>query len=396
MKTTIPLGRFAGVAVGAHWSVLVTVVLLVQLLAVVMLPRSVGGQAGAAYWATAAGGALLFLVSLLLHELAHAVVARHYGMAVPQITLWLLGGVAQLEGEPPTPRAEGLIAGIGPVISLVLGGVFALGAALGGAAGVPVLVLTMATWLAAVNVLLGAFNLLPGAPLDGGRVLRAALWKRLGDRDRAGVAASAAGQVLGTVLLGLGLLQTLVTGQLTGLWLALVGWFLSGAAAAERSAIGTRSRLHRVLVRDVMDPAPVTAPGWWTVDAFLDRVAVTARRQVFPVLDFDGRPVGVVSLAELARVRADARPATRVVDAGRPLDRVTVTGPTDGLDELVDRALPRAGQDVVLVVAEGRLAGVVDAADVARAMELGALGRSPVPGTQDGRWDEHRASGLLG
>jgi Zn-dependent protease/predicted transcriptional regulator len=376
MKATIPLGRIAGVAVGAHWSVLVTAVLLVQLLAMVVLPRSVAGHGGTAYWATAAGGALLFLISLLLHELAHAFVARHYGIEVPRVTLWLLGGVAQLEGEPPTPRAEGFIAGVGPLVSLAVGGVFALAAMVGGA-GLPALVVTMASWLAAVNVLLGAFNLLPGAPLDGGRVLRAALWKRYGDRDRAGVAATTVGQVLGTVLLGLGLLQTLVTGQLAGLWLALVGWFLSGAAAAERSALTTRSRLHRVLVRDVMDPEPATAPGWWTVDAFVDRVAVSERRQVFPVLDFDGQPVGVVSLAELVRVPAEARQATRVVDAGRPLVRATVAAPDDELDGLIRRSLPRAGHDTVLVVADGRLAGVVDAADVARAVELGALGRAP-------------------
>src|SRR5437588_11768592 len=129
MKTTIPLGRLAGIAVGAHWSVLVTVVLLVQLLAMVVLPGSVPGQVGLAYWATAAGGALLFLVSLLAHELAHALVARRYGVDVQRITLWLLGGVAQLEGEPPTPRADLLIAGVGPVVSLGLGGLFALAAA---------------------------------------------------------------------------------------------------------------------------------------------------------------------------------------------------------------------------------------------------------------------------
>ncbi|GDY29046.1 site-2 protease family protein [Gandjariella thermophila] len=383
MKTTIPLGRFAGVAVGAHWSVLVTAALLVQLLAVVVLPRSVAGHSGAAYWATAAGGSVLFLLSLLLHELAHALVARHYGVEVPRVTLWLLGGVAQLDGDPPTPRAEGFIAGVGPVVSLAAGGVFALAAVVGGVAGWSALVVTMASWLAAVNVLLGAFNLLPGAPLDGGRVLRAALWKRYGDRDRAGVAATTVGQMLGTALLGLGLLQTVVTGQLTGLWLALVGWFLSGAAAAERSAITTRSRLHRVRVRDVMDPEPATAAGWWTVDAFLDRVAVRTRRQVFPVLDFEGRPVGVVSLAELARVPVEARASTRVLDAARPLVRAKVAAPGDELEELIRRSLPRAGHDLVLVVADERLAGVVDAADVARAVELGALGRSPARHTEE-------------
>jgi len=379
MKTTIPLGRLAGIAVGAHWSVLVTVVLLVQLLAMVVLPGSVPGQVGLAYWATAAGGALLFLVSLLAHELAHALVARRYGVDVQRITLWLLGGVAQLEGEPPTPRADLLIAGVGPVVSLGLGGLFALAAAGATAASLPVLATTMVGWLAAVNLLLGTFNLLPGAPLDGGRVLRAALWKRYGDRNRAGVTAGTVGQLLGTTLMGLGLLQVLVTGQFSGLWLALVGWFLSGAATAERSAITVRSRLGSVRLRDVMDPNPVTAPGWWTVDAFLDRVAVGARRQVFPVLDFEGRPAGVVSLAELARLPADRRPATRVTDAARPMDRVVVAAPTDELEALLRRRFNVAAGELILVVADGRLAGVVEAADVARVIELGALGRSPAP-----------------
>ncbi|MGV9536097.1 M50 family metallopeptidase [Streptosporangium sandarakinum] len=172
----------------------------------------------------------MFFASLLAHELAHALVARRAGVSVKSITLWLLGGVTEFDGEVGSPRAELRISLAGPVTSaLVAGAALAVAAA---ARGVPV-VWSALVWLATVNGVLAVFNMLPGAPLDGGRVLHAVLWWRCGDRERADRVAARAGQSLGMALIAAGVVQTLVWSPMGGLWTALVGWFLSGSARSE-------------------------------------------------------------------------------------------------------------------------------------------------------------------
>jgi len=380
MKATIPLGRLAGIPLGAHWSVLAMVGLIAQIMALAVLPQTAPHYATAAYWAVGVGTALLFVASLLVHELAHALVARHYKVGVERITLWLLGGVSQLATEAPSPRAELLIAGSGPMASLAVGGLFAGVAAGGGALGLPKLALAGMVWLAVANAALAVFNLLPGAPLDGGRVLRAALWKRSGDKDRASARAAQFGRALGAVLIGAGFLQTLFGNLLGGLWLALVGWFLLGAATAERSGFMVHRQLAGVLVRDVMTFEPTVAPSWWTVDAFLDRIGRHEHHRVFPVVDFDGRPFGVVSLADLATLARDSRAVTRIADVCRPLADVPVVAPGDRLTGLIEgiRLRLRQGHDLVVVTENGRLVGVISPADIARTIELAALQQAPL------------------
>lgn len=365
----MPLGRYAGVPVGAHWSVAIVLVLISWLLGSSVLPAAAPGYPAAWYWVTGALTAVLFLVSLLAHELTHAVLARRDGMRVKRITLWMLGGAAELEGEPPSPKADLLIAGSGPVISLLLGGIF-LGCALLAAAVLPPLVLSGLGWLGVTNLILGVFNLLPGAPLDGGRVLRAAVWHRTGDRARAAAVAAKVGQGLGVVFIALGLAETFLLGQWTGLWLAFLGWFLIGAAQAELTSGLARRRLGDLRARAVMDPHPVPAAGWFTVQAFLDQTAGTARHRLFPVLSFDGKPIGVVSLAELSRMTADQRLTTRVADVCRP-PRLVDAG--DRVADLLPGVSLRPGTDLLLVVEQGRLAGTISSEDLARALELAVL-----------------------
>ena len=185
MKQTVRLGRVAGIAVGAHWSVAVILVIIAELLAVAVLPGAFPRQSAGLYWAVAGIAAVVFLASLLAHELAHALVARRHGVGVRSITLWMLGGVAELDGDPPSAGADLRIALAGPAASLVAAALlFGAGAGIG-AAGGPGVVVAAAMWLAVMNGILAVFNLLPGAPLDGGRVLRAVLWRHYGDRGRA-------------------------------------------------------------------------------------------------------------------------------------------------------------------------------------------------------------------
>lgn len=377
MKASIPLGRWAGVAVGAHWSVLVTVGLIAEMMATGGLPAAAPGYPAAVYWLAGIAVAVLFILCLLLHELAHAIVARRYRMDIERITLWLLGGATQLTADPPTPKIELRITLAGPLTSIGLGGLSYAAAAGATALSAPHLVIAGVAWLTLVNLVLGVFNLLPGQPLDGGRVLHALLWRHTGDRRRATVIAGRAGSALGVVLVVVGFVEMLTSSLAGGLWLALVGWFLVGSAGAETSRATLRGELAGIRVREVMTEHPVTAPGWLTVDAFADRIAEHAHARVFPVLDFDGRPSGLVSLPDLIRLTADQRAVRTVGSVARPMSGVRVVGPDEPLVTALERGRPRAADDVLLVIEAGRLVGLVDSADINRAIELASL-RHPV------------------
>lgn len=376
MKATFPLGRWAGIPIGAHWSVLFTVFLLADLLALNILPAIAPGAPRSAYWGTAVVVTALFVVSLLAHELAHAMLARRFGVRVKSITLWMLGGSAMFEDEPPTPRADALIAGVGPSVSAALGAVyFAAATALDPfwLDGLPVAGLV---WLAIVNLLLAGFNLLPAAPLDGGRLLRALLWKRSGDRSQAAATACGVGQAVGGVLIAIGILEVLALGRIGGLWLALIGWFVTSSAAAERTQALILDNLRDTTVGAIAGSHPVTAAGWWTIDAFLDHlVEHTIRHRVFPVVDFNGAPVGVVSLQDLLTVRPDTRHTTRVQAAARPLNERNLALADEPLIAVLRRAPLRPGRDAIVVIRDRQLAAIVTEADLARTLELARLGR---------------------
>ena len=218
-----------------------------------ILPTAAPHQPAILYWTVAVAGAVLFLASLLAHELSHAVVAKRHRVKVRSITLWMLGGVAELEGEPPDAGADLPIALAGPAASLAAAAFFAGVVATAKYAGGPAIVASAAGWLAAMNCVLAVFNMLPGAPLDGGRVLRAILWRHYGDRRRAESAAARAGQFLGGAIVAAGMAEVLAWDSLGGIWLMLIGWFLIGAAGAEKNAASAAAALSGR--RGELDPA---------------------------------------------------------------------------------------------------------------------------------------------
>jgi Zn-dependent protease len=368
MKQNVRLGSLAGVGIGAHWSVLAILVLIADAVAVTMLPTAAPGHSPVVYWAVALAVALLTLASLLAHELAHAAVARRNGVPVGSITLWMLGGVSELREEPPNPRAELWIAAAGPLSSLAAAAVF-LGAAAGGAALGGALIGAPLAWLAVMNAFLAVFNALPGAPLDGGRILRALLWRRYGDRARAGRAAARAGRVLGYVIAGVGIAE-LVAGLFGGLWMILVGWFVATAAGAEERIGALRAATAGRRVRDVMTPDPEYGAAWARVEAFVTEVALLSRQTVFPVVDVDGRPVGIITPDRLARVRPGESAATTLAAIARPLADEYVVRPDDPAAALLDRR-PLAGRLVAVVAADGRVYGMVTTEDLSRLLDGG-------------------------
>jgi Zn-dependent protease len=376
MRQTVRLGRIAGIPIGVHWSVLVITVLLWQSLAIVILPATAPDRSTSVYWLTALVASVLFLASLLAHELSHALVALHYRMRVQRVTLWLLGGVAELGGVPPSPRADLLVALAGPLTSLGCAGLFT-GIAVAVKAVAPSSITVAAFgWLAAVNAVLAIFNLLPGAPLDGGRVLRALLWWRRKDRSSAQLTAARAGMILGGLMIVLGVFEVLATGNFRGLWLALVGWFLVSAAAAERVDARVGDLLSQVPVEAVMTVNPVCGYAEQTVESFLQTVVGQHTHRRYPVVTFDGAVVGVVSLSGLAGVPAIERSVVRLGRATTPIGRVPVIRPDQRIPEVSAR-VPPPGAGLALVVDGGRLRGVLSGGDLARTLELAALGIQP-------------------
>ena len=203
---------------------------------------------------------MAYIGSLLAHELAHSLVARRNGVRVDGITLWLLGGVSRLQGEFPDPGAELRVAGAGPLASLVLGGVFWLLAWGLHEAGVQGVVVAALAWLGFINILLAVFNVIPAAPLDGGRLLQAILWAITKDKLKAAMWSARSGQVFGWALIVIGAYLVLARRDYSWLWFIILGWFLTSAATAENQQAVVQSRLRTVAVRQIMTADPVTAP----------------------------------------------------------------------------------------------------------------------------------------
>jgi Zn-dependent protease len=242
MKDTIRLGRIAGVQVGLHWSLLLIGGVLAADLAGRRFPATAPGYSGPAYELAAGATAFLFLGCVLAHELGHAIVARREGIGVDGITLWFVGGVTRLTSDAATPRAELSVSGAGPLVSFVLGVVMVGGGTALHAGAVSPLLVAALTWLGVINIVLAVFNVLPGAPLDGGRLLYAFVWSRHGDRRRATRTASRAGEILGATLIGSGLLEFAFGAAAGGgLWIAFIGWFLLTGARAEANAAAARA-----------------------------------------------------------------------------------------------------------------------------------------------------------
>ncbi len=364
MNNSIKLGRLAGVMVELNWSVLAIAALVTFSVAGGILPATVPGYETTAYVVGGVVAAAGLFASILLHELGHAVVARRNGVNVKRISLWAFGGVAQLDGEAATPRAEFKIAGIGPAISLVLGlALFIPATALSGIAGAVV------AWLASINVILAVFNLIPGAPLDGGRLLHAWLWNRHGDKARATASATKAGRIVGSGLIGLGAVQFLLGGA-GGLWTAFIGWFLRNAATAEGRYGALQRDLVDVRVADIMTPSGPLIGDWMSVGAFIDRYAMEENKPNYLLAGTDGRAVGVVTLRDLAEVPESERYTTSVRTVARSMDEL----PAISVQQPAAELLGKIGSAPLAVVWDGpRPVGTVTVSQFGEAVETARI-----------------------
>ena len=370
MGDSFELGRIAGIRIGVNWSWLVVFALIVWTLAATIFPDSNPGLSDATYLAMAVVAAVLFFVSLVLHELGHALVAQREGVEIEGITLWLFGGVAKFKSMFPSAGAEFRIAVAGPLVSLVIGVFFVLIALIG---DLPEAVDGVVGYLGYINLVLLVFNLIPALPLDGGRVLRSILWQTKGDFRWATNVAAEVARVFAYLFIGVGLAEVFFLNSFAGVWLAFLGWFLLQAAGAEARYLATRQALGGLRVRDLMVRDPVTVAPDLSLGRFMDEVVWPHRYTSYPVVD-DGRAVGLLpfrSVAQVPRAEWDGR---SVRDAMLPLEDVPALTEED---DLVD-ALAKLGSSGVgrgLVVEDGRLAGLLSFTDLSRALEIGRTPR---------------------
>jgi Zn-dependent protease/predicted transcriptional regulator len=372
VNETLRLGHIAGIRIGVHWTVLVIFLLILTGLSTVQFPALYEDLDVVTAWAAGTVAAVAFFASLLTHELAHAIVARRNGLVVDGIVLWLFGGVAKLKGDAPNPLADLRIAGIGPLVSLGLGVGFSLLAWVLSGFGVGGIAIGMLGWLALINVVLAFFNLVPAAPLDGGRILRAILWQVRGDRTSAAISAAKAGRVFGSVLVGLGLVQVVFLPGFGGLWMMLIGWFVTAAAGAEEQQARIQDALAGLRVRDLMTPDPVTVRPGVTVASMLHDYVLCNRFSSFPVVDDHDRLVGLITLNRIRALDPRQRAATCVGDIACERDEVAVAGPDEPLLSVLPR-LSACEDGRAVVVQDGRVIGILSPTDISRMLQVADL-----------------------
>jgi Zn-dependent protease/CBS domain-containing protein len=364
MKNSLRLAKIAGIDIGIHYTWVIIFVLLGVSLAQGFFPNLYPGWDTITYWITGIVAALLLFGSVLVHELAHSLVAKSRGISVTSITLFLFGGVSNLEEEPEKPKVEFAISIVGPLASLALAGIcWGLAQLVADQASPLAAVLA---YLALINVILAVFNLLPGFPLDGGRVLRSIIWQRTGSLVRATNIAATVGRFIGWGFIALGVLRVLA-GDLAGLWLAFIGWFLSSAADASRRELTTREQLGGVRVRDVMTTNPTSISSDTTVLELVSNVFRRQHSRAVPVCQND-QVIGIVSVTdvkELPREKWEETPV-RAIMTREPLHSVS---PEDDLNTAF-RLITKHDVNQVLVIDDKRCAGLINRADILNYLQL--------------------------
>ncbi len=365
MKHTWRLGKIFGIEIHIDSSWLVIFILFTWVLAGSYFPRAYPAWARTLYWVMGLLTSLLVFASVLAHELAHSVVALKQGEKVRSITLFILGGVSQIAEEPKEPLKEFAMAIVGPTSSFVIAFLFFLLSLWLKSVSVPLA--ASATYLAVINTALGIFNLIPGFPMDGGRVLRSILWKVTGNLKKATRVASLAGQGIAFLLIFLGIFEFL-RGGLSGLWWILIGWFLYNAAVSGYSEVMIKSVLQGMKAEDLMSKDFETIPGDLSVQDLVDHYILKKKERVFLVSD-DGELKGIVCLEDVKQTPKEKWPESKVKDIMTPRERLeAVTPDADGNKILASLATKNIHQ--VPVMKGDRIEGIICRTDIIRYLQL--------------------------
>lgn len=371
------VGRWFGFEVRIDYSWFLIFFLVVWTLSTAEFPRQISGGSVLLHYSMGTVAALLLFLSVLLHELSHSVVARARGLEVEGITLFIFGGVARTRMEARTAADEFLLTAAGPLSSLALGGIFYGLARLAGTVGWGAPAVAVGETLAVVNVALAVFNMIPGFPLDGGRIFRSVVWHVTGDVERATRWATRGGQGFGVLLVAAGFLFLWQGFLINGLWAAFIGWFLASAASSSWQHFRARRILAGVPVERVMTRDPVAVDADAPVARLVADYFMRRPYSAYPVVE-GGEVVGLVALEDAAEVAPERRTALRARDVMVPLSEVPTAEPGETLDRVL-ADLGAAELDRALVVEDGTLAGIVTIGEIG-----GWLERARKLGLEDG------------
>jgi Zn-dependent protease/predicted transcriptional regulator len=376
MRSNIRLGRFFGIEVGLHYSWFLIAFLITMSLAS-QFQQTNSAWGASVIWAVSIVTALLFFAALLAHEMSHALVARAHGLTTKAITLFALGGVAQIEKEPSDPKTEFWVGIVGPISSSVIGVVclaiaWTAGWRPGTTPGTPIG--AMFYWLGYINLMLAAFNMIPGFPLDGGRVLRAILWWSTGSSERSTRLAARTGQAVALLFIAFGIFRFFGGAGFGGLWIAFIGWFLLQAASASYATVTLTSGLANVRVSDVMNRSCTPVDGNLNVQNFVEDHLLRTGQRCF-VVEQNGHIAGLVTPHEIKHLERQRWPYTTLYDVMRPLDQLhTVTPATPVMEAL--ETMGRDDVNQLPVVDHDHLEGIVTRANVLQFLQTRAeLGR---------------------
>ncbi|MGQ9689054.1 MAG: site-2 protease family protein [Desulfobaccales bacterium] len=362
-----PLFKIAGIRINLDISWFIIFALVLFALSAGYLPRAFPGQDFQTYWLAGLVATLLFFVSVMLHELAHSLMAIRHGIDIPEITLFIFGGVAHLSREPADPGTEFKVAVVGPLTSFALAALFAgLGLALKGLE--PSMIGVVIGYLSWINLALGIFNLIPGFPLDGGRLLRAFLWWKTGSLTRATKVAADFGKGFAVAIMILGGLQIFAGALINGLWFLFIGMFLRGMSTQGYEELVIRKALEGVKVAEVMVRQVVTVPADLTISQLIHDYFLPYAYRGFPVTD-NGRVLGVVSVASVSQVPREAHDHRRVSDIMSPLQADLLIEEQASLAEALLK-MARGEQERLLVLRGERLAGLVTKTGLLRFVQI--------------------------
>ena len=364
----VTLFKLLGFEVRLDSSWIVLAVLITWSLAKGVFPAYFEDMPAANYWAMGVAGALGLFLSIIFHELSHSLVARRFGIPMKGITLFIFGGVAEMSEEPPSARAEFFTAIIGPVSSLVIAAAFYGLLQAGESAGLPMAINGVLFYLAWVNVILALFNLLPAFPLDGGRVFRSALWQWKKDLHWATMVSSRVGSAFGVLFIAWGLWEIIQGNFIGGLWQAMIGLFLRGAAKSSYQQIVTRDLLSGLTVGRFMTPDPVTVPPDISLQSFVDDYLYRSHHRIYPVVK-DGELVGCVTAKKLKDIPRQEWPQRRVGEIAAGCEEAAVISPDSEAMAAID-SMNRTGGSRLMVVENGRLVGIVTLKDLSEILAL--------------------------
>jgi Zn-dependent protease/CBS domain-containing protein len=363
-----PLFKLLGFEVKADLSWLILAVLVTWSLASGLFPAEFPGLSTSTYWWMGVVGTIGVFFSLVFHEMSHSVVARRYGLPIRGITLFLFGGVAEMEEEPKSPKVEFWMAIAGPAASAVLAAVFYGLSIVSHNMGMPAHITGLIAYLGFLNAILAVFNLVPAFPLDGGRVFRAALWHWKGDLKQATRTASRVGEVFSYVLMGLGVLNVISGNFVSGMWWFLIGLFLKGASTASYSQLVTRSALEGQPIGRFMTERPIAVAPEITVHDLIENYIYRYHHEIFPVVEH-GHLIGLVTTRKIKEVPRDEWGLKTVSVIAAPSDQTnTVDAAADAADVL--KLMQKTGNSRVMVTKAGHLVGIVALKDLLAVLAL--------------------------